>query len=29
MYIITIKGLEDEGAYAVKEEFGGKVVLLF
>jgi hypothetical protein len=29
MYIITIKGLEDEGAYAVKDEFGEKVVFLF
>jgi hypothetical protein len=29
MYIITIRGLEDEGAYAVKDEFGEKVVFLF
>jgi len=29
MYIITIKGKDDEGAYAVKDEFGEKVVFLF
>lgn len=29
MYIITIKGRDDEGAYAVKDEFGEKVVFLF
>jgi hypothetical protein len=29
MYIITIKGKDDEGAYAVKDEFEEKVVFLF
>jgi len=29
MYIITIKEREDEGAYAVKDEFGEKIVFLF
>jgi hypothetical protein len=29
MYIITIKGKDDEGAYAVKDELGEKVVFLF
>jgi hypothetical protein len=29
MYIITVKGMSDEGAYAVKNEFGEKVVFLF
>ena len=27
MYIITIKGMRDDGAYAVMNEFGEKVVL--
>ena len=29
MYIITIKGKSNEGAYAVKDDFGEKVVFLF
>lgn len=29
MYIITVEGMEDEGAYAVHNEFGEKVVFLF
>jgi hypothetical protein len=29
MYIITIKGKSDDGAYAVKDEYGEKVVFLF
>jgi len=29
MYIITIKGMRDDGAYAVLNEFGEKVVFLF
>ena len=29
MYIITIKGMSDEGAYAVKNDYGEKVVFLF
>jgi hypothetical protein len=29
MFILTIKGLEDEGAYAVEREDGEKVLLLF
>ena len=29
MYIITIKGMREDGAYAVMNEFGEKVVFLF
>ena len=29
MFILTIKGLDDEGAYAVEREDGEKVLLLF
>jgi len=29
MFIITMKGLEDEGAYSVKDEYGEKVVFMF
>lgn len=29
MFILTIKGLEEEGAYAVEREDGEKVLLLF
>ena len=29
MFIITIDGMEDEGAFAVKNQFGEKVVFLF
>lgn len=29
MFIITIKGMSDEGAYAVKDASGEKVVFLF
>ena len=29
MFIITIKGMDDEGAYAVKDASGEKVVFLF
>ena len=29
MFIITIEGMEDEGAFAVKDSVGQKVVFLF
>tara|TARA_Y100001963_G_scaffold148807_1_gene227308 strand:- start:1818 stop:2081 length:264 start_codon:yes stop_codon:yes gene_type:complete len=29
MHIITVKGMKDEGAYAVLNEYGEKVVFLF
>lgn len=29
MFILTIKGMEDEGAYAVERDDGEKVLLLF
>lgn len=29
MFIITIEGMEDEGAFAVKDAMGEKVVFLF
>jgi hypothetical protein len=29
MFIITIAGKEDEGAYSVKDEFGEKVLYIF
>ena len=29
MHIITIKGMKDDGAYAVLNEFGEKIVFLF
>ena len=29
MFIITIEGMEDEGAFAVKDAMGDKVVFLF
>ena len=29
MFIITIKGMDDEGAYAVKDASGERVVFLF
>lgn len=29
MFIITLKGMEDSGAYSVKDELGQKVVFMF
>jgi hypothetical protein len=29
MFILTIKGMEDEGAYALENEIGEKILLLF
>ena len=29
MFIITLKGMEDAGAYSVKDELGDKVVFMF
>ena len=29
MFIITVEGMEDEGAFAVKDSIGDKVVFLF
>tara|TARA_B100001939_G_C16834728_1_gene570323 strand:- start:602 stop:871 length:270 start_codon:yes stop_codon:yes gene_type:complete len=29
MYIITLKGMSEEGAYAVQNEYGDKVVFMF
>jgi len=29
MHIITIKGMRDDGAYAVLNEFGEKIVFMF
>ena len=29
MHIITVKGMKDEGAYAVLNEYGEKVVFMF
>ena len=29
MHIITVKGMKDEGAYAVRNEYGEKVVFMF
>tara|TARA_B100001250_G_scaffold320046_1_gene282922 strand:+ start:1354 stop:1617 length:264 start_codon:yes stop_codon:yes gene_type:complete len=29
MHIITVKGMKDEGAYAVMNEYGEKIVFMF
>ena len=29
MHIITVKGMKDEGAYAVLNEYGEKIVFMF